>query len=178
MHVSTAKDAENLGGETVCAENKIEKRIWSVGGLLGAVRKQSTELADGKVQRRSYTKRTGVQMWESQLRKGSLSLAVLASLWEGQLYSAEIRCLLEQTGGFVVIEGVIHPILRRLRKERLVDSELVEPEVGHPRRYFRLTASGRRYVLELSRIWNEFSGGMNRMLSPSNGQTFGGSPSS
>jgi PadR family transcriptional regulator, regulatory protein PadR len=178
MHVNTARDAENLGGEIVRAENNIEKGIWNVGGLPRAVRNRSTELEDGNVQRRAYTKRTGVPMWESQLRKGSLSLAVLACLWDGQLYSAEIRRLLEQTGGFVVIEGVIHPILRRLRKERFVDSEWVEPEVGHPRRYFRLTASGRRYVLELSRIWNEFSVGMNRMLSPSNGRTFGGSPSS
>lgn len=178
MHVNTARDAETLGGEIVCAENQIENCIWSVGGLPPTDRTQATELEHGKVQRRAYKKRTGVQMWESQLRKGSLSLAVLASLLQGQLYSAEIRRLLEQTGGFVVIEGVIHPILRRLREERFVDSEWVEPEAGHPRRYFRLTASGRRYVLELSRIWSEFSGGMNRILSPSNGRPVGGSPSS
>jgi PadR family transcriptional regulator PadR len=178
MHVNTARSAEELAGESVYADNKNERSFWHAGGLPRAARKQSTEFENGKVQRRAYTKRTGVLMWESQLRKGSLPLAVLASLWEGQLYSAEIRRRLEQTGGFVVIEGTIHPILRRLRKERFVNSEWVEPEAGHPRRYFRLTASGRRYVIELSRIWNEYSGGVNRMLSQSNGRSLGGSHSS
>jgi PadR family transcriptional regulator PadR len=175
MHVNTARGAEKLAGEIVYAENKNERSYCHAGALPRAAHKQSTEFENGKVQRRAYKKRTGVRMWESQLRKGSLPLAVLASLWEGQLYSAEIRRLLEQTGGFVVIEGTIHPVLRRLSKERFVDSEWVEPESGHPRRYFRLTDSGRRYVIELSRIWNEYSGGVNRMLLQPNGRTLGSS---
>jgi PadR family transcriptional regulator PadR len=178
MNVNTGRGAENSGSEIVRVENNNGNSLWGTGGLPRTVRNQSTEFENGTVRRRPYKKRTGVRMWESQLRKGSLSLAILASLWEGQLYSAEIRRLLEQTGGFVVLDGTIHPILRRLRKERFVESEWVDPKEGHPRRYFRLTASGRRYVIELSRIWNEFSDGVNRMLSPSNRRTLGGAHSS
>jgi len=115
-------------------------------------------------QRRPYTKRTGVDMWESQLRKGSLALAVLASLWDGQLQGSQIRGYLEQIAGFAIVPGVIYPILRRLEKTRFVESEWIEPKVGHPRRNFRLTPSGRRCVLELSSTWKEFAGGMNRVL--------------
>ncbi len=109
----------------------------------------------------------GLGNWESQLRKGSLSLAVLAILCDGRLYGVEIRCRLAQIAGFTVAEGVIYPILRRLGKLGFVEAEWVDPDVGHPRRYFRLSASGRRYVLELSRTWNEFAGGMNRVLAAS-----------
>jgi PadR family transcriptional regulator, regulatory protein PadR len=118
----------------------------------------------------------GLEKWESQLRKGSLSLAVLATLSDGRLYGVEIRCRLEQIAGFTVAEGVIYPILRRLSKMGHVEAEWVEPEVGHPRRYFRLSASGHRHVLELSRTWNEFAGGMNRMLAASNGRTVSSAP--
>jgi PadR family transcriptional regulator, regulatory protein PadR len=106
-------------------------------------------------------------MWESQLRKGSLTLAVLASLQEGCLCGSEIRCRLEQIAGLAVAEGVIYPILRRLRKMNFIESQWVEPEFGQLRRYFHLTGSGHRYLLELSRSWNKFACGMERMLEAS-----------
>jgi PadR family transcriptional regulator PadR len=106
----------------------------------------------------------GVDMWQSQLRKGSLTLAVLASLWDGPLYGSEIRCRLERVAGIVVSEGVIYPILRRLGKTNFVETVWVEPEAGSPRRYFRLTSSGRRHASELWSRWSEFTGGMHRML--------------
>ena len=117
-----------------------------------------------QIRRRPYRKRMGVEMWQSQLRKGSLTLAVLASLWEGPLYGSEIRCRLEQVAGIVVSEGVIYPILRRLGKTHFVQTAWVAPEVGVPRRYFRLTSSGRMHAAELWSRWSEFTGGMHRML--------------
>jgi PadR family transcriptional regulator PadR len=102
--------------------------------------------------------------WESQLRKGSLMLAVLATLRDTTLYELEIRSRLEQIAGFSVSEGVLYPILRRLRRMSLVEAEWVEPEVGHPRRYFRLTADGRRALVDLTSAWLMFTEGMQRIL--------------
>jgi len=107
-----------------------------------------------------------LEKWEIQLRKGSLSLAVLATLWDKELYGLEILRRLEQSAGFAVAEGTIYPLLNRLKTASFVDSEWVEADAGHPRKYFNLTAGGRRYVLELARMWNEFAGGMNRLLVP------------
>jgi PadR family transcriptional regulator, regulatory protein PadR len=125
------------------------------------------------VQRRTYAARSGEKVWESQLRKGSLTLAVLASLQYGSLCGSEIRSRLEQIAGLAVAEGVIYPILRRLRKMSFLESEWVEPEVGQLRRYFRLTSSGHRYLLELSRAWSKFACGMDRMLEASERETDG-----
>jgi hypothetical protein len=41
-----------------------------------------------------------LEKWEIQLRKGSFSLAVLATLWDKELYGLEILRRLEQSAGF------------------------------------------------------------------------------
>jgi PadR family transcriptional regulator, regulatory protein PadR len=104
--------------------------------------------------------------WESQLRKGSLSLAVLATLWNGELYGLEILRRLEQVASFTVAEGTIYPILNRLKTAGFIESEWVEAEAGHPRKYFRLTVAGQRYLRGLSHTWYEFAQGMNQLLTP------------
>jgi PadR family transcriptional regulator, regulatory protein PadR len=104
--------------------------------------------------------------WEIQLRKGSLPLAVLASLWNSELYGLEILRRLEQIANFTVAEGTIYPILNRLKTAGFIESDWVEAEAGHPRKYFRLTVSGRRYVIGLSGAWHEFARGMTQLLVP------------
>jgi PadR family transcriptional regulator, regulatory protein PadR len=102
--------------------------------------------------------------WQSQLRKGSLDLAVLASLWDRSLDRPQICSRLEQMGGIVVVEGVIYPVLRRLRNARWIEIQWLEVELGHPRQRFCLTEHGRQSALELSCRWTLFADGMNRML--------------
>jgi len=102
--------------------------------------------------------------WEIQLRKGCLELAILASLWLGRLYGLEILRLLEQDSDLVITEGTVYPLLSRLKAEGLLDSEWVEADAGHPRKYYRLTPAGRRRVVAMGRIWSRFSANLNRLL--------------
>jgi PadR family transcriptional regulator, regulatory protein PadR len=102
--------------------------------------------------------------WEVQLRKGCLELAVLASLWHGKLYGLEIIRRLEQGSALVVGEGTVYPLLNRLKAEGLLDSEWVEADAGHPRKYYRLTAAGRRRTQAMAASWSRFSGGMDGLL--------------
>ena len=106
------------------------------------------------------------EKWEIQLRRGSLELAILASLWDGALYGLEILRHLESSSDLVVVEGTIYPLLSRLRALRLVDAEWVESDSGHPRKYYRLTAEGRQRALEMARVWEQFSGRMTTLLAP------------
>ena len=80
--------------------------------------------------------------WESQLRKGSLDLAILAILWERRCYGLEIIRALRADGGVELAEGTLYPILMRLTEESLLESTWVESESGHPRKYYRLTKDG------------------------------------
>ena len=111
--------------------------------------------------------------WESQLRKGSLALAVMATLRKGDSYGLEILRLLKADASFTVAEGTIYPILARLKAAGFVDSEWVEADAGHPRKYFRLTVNGRRYLKLVSRAWYEFAQGMDRLLAPRREQMHG-----
>ncbi|MFI4935972.1 MAG: PadR family transcriptional regulator [Caulobacterales bacterium] len=107
--------------------------------------------------------------WESQLRKGGLGMAVLASLWSGRLYGLEMLRRLESEAGLCVQEGTIYPLLNRLKIERLVEAEWVQTDVGHPRKYYSLTELGRRRLREMDASWKSFVGGLDRLLAPLNG---------
>ena len=107
--------------------------------------------------------------WETQLRKGGLSLAVLATLWEGRLYGLEILRRLESRAGLAVPEGTIYPLLSRLKADGLVASEWEEAEAGHPRKYYSLTDAGRGRLREMAQAWKAFARGLGRLLAPLDG---------
>ena len=107
-----------------------------------------------------------IQKWEVQLRKGSLELAILASLWSGKLYGLEILRRLADGSSLMVPEGTVYPLLARLKAEGWVDSEWVEAEAGHPRKYYRLTSSGRRHLLQMARSWSSFAASLDGLLVP------------
>lgn len=104
--------------------------------------------------------------WEAQLRKGCLEMAILAALWDGRLYGLEILRALAQRSKMEVAEGTVYPILARLKAEELLQSEWVEAEAGHPRKYYWLTAAGRRRLKDQADAWADFSANLSAMLQP------------
>lgn len=104
--------------------------------------------------------------WEAQLRKGALEMATLACLWEERLYGLEIIRALESQSKLVVAEGTVYPILNRMKDEGFLAAEWVEAEAGHPRKYYALTAAGRRRLRQMAEAWESFAGGMTRLLKP------------
>src|SRR5579864_7069103 len=85
-----------------------------------------------------------IDKWEVQLRKGCLELAILACLWPERLYGLEILRRLETDAGLALSAGTVYPLLARLKAEDLLESEWVETDLVHPRKYYRLTKAGRR----------------------------------
>jgi PadR family transcriptional regulator PadR len=106
------------------------------------------------------------EKWEVQLRKGCLELAILAALWSERLYGLQIMRRLADGSGLNVPEGTVYPLLSRLKTEGLLSSEWVEADAGHPRKYYRLTAAGRRRVVEMARFWESFSASLDHLLAP------------
>ena len=80
----------------------------------------------------------------TQLRKGILELALMGSLYEEQHYGYSLVRALTSDGLLSLKEGTVYPILTRLNKDGLVRSEWVESDQGPPRKYYSLTANGRR----------------------------------
>jgi len=104
--------------------------------------------------------------WEVQIRKGSLELAILASLWSGRLYGLQILRSLADGSDLVVPEGTVYPLLSRLKSEGLVEAEWVEADAGHPRKYYTLTKTGRRRAVEMARFWSAYAANLETLLAP------------
>ena len=110
--------------------------------------------------------RDGAEPWEVQLRRGSLELAVLASLWEERLYGLEILRRLESDSDLIVAEGTVYPLLTRLKARGLIESEWVESDSGHPRKYYWLTAAGRRRAVAMARHASAFLARIDSLIEP------------
>jgi len=104
--------------------------------------------------------------WEKQIRKGWLELAILASLRDDRLYGLEILRRLETHSDLVLAEGTIYPILNRLKRDGLIDSRWVESETGHPRKYYWLTAPGRRRAVVMARYASTFLDRIAALIAP------------
>lgn len=109
---------------------------------------------------------SNLDKWEAQVRKGCLDLAILGCLWSGRLYGLEILRHLENDSSLVLSAGTLYPLLARLKAEGLLESEWVEAEAGHPRKYYRLTPAGRRSIVEMAKMWQRFSATLADLLSP------------
>ena len=93
---------------------------------------------------------------------GVPELLLLRLLSRREMYGyelvAEIHACSE--GAFSFGEGCVYPILHRLVANRglRVGKEMVS---GRPRRYYSLTAKGKKRFTELERSWDTVSAGIN-----------------
>ena len=87
------------------------------------------------------------------IRKGLLEFLILRIVEADKVYVAD---MLRKLGGtaFATQEGTLYPLLSRLRREGLVDYEWKESDAGPPRKYYELTAKGRRHLAELVNYWH------------------------
>jgi PadR family transcriptional regulator len=92
----------------------------------------------------------------AQMRRGTLQYCVLALLLDEERYGFDLIRGLGEMDGMVTSEGTIYPLLSRLRRDGLVESTWQESPSGPPRRYYRLTGTGRA-ALEAFRLeWRRF----------------------
>ncbi len=98
------------------------------------------------------------------MRKGALEYCVLALLTTRPRYGFEIVQRLGQMDGMLTSEGTMYPLLGRLRREGLVESEWKESTAGPPRRYYKLTAEGRRSLRAFRDEWSTFRTAVDAIL--------------
>ena len=80
---------------------------------------------------------------------------VLAILAEGESYGyAIIKRVSELSGGHLLwTDGMLYPVLHRLERNGLVAATWGSAENGRRRRYYRLTAEGRRQLVAERKRW-------------------------
>jgi DNA-binding PadR family transcriptional regulator len=100
-----------------------------------------------------------------ELRRGIVVLAVLSQMDTARYGYSLIQRLAEL--GLDIEEGTLYPLLRRLEKQGLLESEW---EVGEarPRKYYRISAAGQEVLKALSAEWFETVQVMSRILDGDN----------
>lgn len=97
----------------------------------------------------------------SELRRGTLVLTVLSQLDEKQ-YGYSLRQLIAEQG-VAIEQGTLYPLLRRLEKQGLLESEW-SVKGSRPRRYYVLSETGREILQTLKQEWHTMSDVLDRML--------------
>jgi len=88
-----------------------------------------------------------------ELRRGALVLAILSRLDGEEHYGYSLRESLA-AAGLVIQEGTLYPLLRRLESQGLLDSRW-ELAGNRPRRYYRVSAAGRKALITLRGEWQD-----------------------
>lgn len=100
----------------------------------------------------------------SELRRGSLIVAVLAELRQEQ-YGYTLRKSLEEHG-ISMDEGTLYPLLRRLETQGLLSSEWREQDKRN-KRFYRLSPQGEVILTQLLLDWENLSQSIRAILQQS-----------
>lgn len=95
------------------------------------------------------------------LRRGVIVLATLSQLSEAQYGYSLLKSLSDL--GLDVDQGTLYPLLRRLEAQGLLES-VWKLEEARPRRYYVISAAGKKLLPKLKDEWNSIVAVMKKML--------------
>jgi transcriptional regulator len=95
---------------------------------------------------------------ETAAKKGSAELLILAALEDGQLHGYEIaREISRRSEGLLTFHvASLYPLLYKLEDRVWIAGRWVEKNGQRRRRYYRLTAEGRRMLAKQRGRWEAF----------------------
>ncbi|MCC7199882.1 MAG: PadR family transcriptional regulator [Gammaproteobacteria bacterium] len=101
---------------------------------------------------------TLARKFQKELNAGLVALVLLAILDRASedLYGYQIAKQLQLSPRAPTVkQGALYPVLRTLSAQGLLDSRVVPSVAGPPRRYYRITASGRETLAKWGGIWRD-----------------------
>jgi PadR family transcriptional regulator PadR len=107
-----------------------------------------------------------VDQWNTQLRKGLAELCVLAAVHRlGDAYGYQLVQFLTNHNGLELTESTVYPLLARLAREGQLSVTTAASPSGPPRRYYRVTASGKRSLETMLQHWTAVGESIQRIIS-------------
>jgi len=102
---------------------------------------------------------------DRELKKGSAELLLLSLVEERQRHGYEISKLIESRSHGTLRFNVasLYPMLYRLEKRGWIQGRWVDKAGQRRRRYYRLTASGRKVLSAQRSHWQSFVAAINRI---------------
>src|SRR5579872_726381 len=112
----------------------------------------------------------GSAMFDRELKKGSAELLILSLVESRPRHGYEISKLIEQrsAGALSFHAASLYPLLYRLEKRGWIQGRWVEKESQRRRRYYRLTAEGRKVLAGQREGWQTFVQAIHRITGVEN----------
>ena len=106
------------------------------------------------------------ERWSREVKKGAASLAILAVIERRSSYGYDIVKKLEEWNvSFLAFEqGTVYPLLRRLEKRQLLQSNWTMDEPDKPKKYYSITSEGRAALQLMTETWAKLSEEMTRII--------------
>lgn len=89
----------------------------------------------------------------TEMLKGILEGCVLEIIGREETYGYEITRRLNALGFTDIVEGTVYTILVRLEKNKLVDIQKKQSDIGPPRKFYALNDAGH---IELRHFWEKW----------------------
>ena len=106
-----------------------------------------------------------IARWSKEVKRGAVTLAILALVSRGQTYGYELVKELSEAAPFLALEqGTVYPLLRRMEKRGLLQSKWDYADPAKPRKYYSLSSEGRSALNEMVRIWSNMATGMTLII--------------
>src|SRR5215211_4445823 len=98
------------------------------------------------------------RMLDRELKKGSAELLILSLVEDQPRHGYDIGSLIEQRSGGVLRFNVasLYPLLYRLESRGWIRGRWVEQAGQRRRRYYKLTAEGKKVLAAQRNTWREF----------------------
>ena len=106
---------------------------------------------------------------KSDLLQGTLDLLILKTLAAGAQHGWGIALNIQQVTEDVlqVNQGSLYPALHRLEQQGLIESEWGSSENNRQAKFYQLTRSGRKQLVEETQNWERLATAVARVLSNS-----------
>jgi len=104
-------------------------------------------------------------VFDRELKKGGTELLILSLVEDRPRHGYELGKLIAARSGGVLQLHVasLYPLLYRLEQRGWILGRWIEKAGQRRRRYYKLTAAGRRVLAEQRRSWKLFAAAMNRV---------------
>jgi PadR family transcriptional regulator, regulatory protein PadR len=103
--------------------------------------------------------------WSTQLRKGLAELCVLAAVNRlGESYGYQLVQFLADHNGLALTESTVYPLLARLAREGQLSVTSTPSPSGPPRRYYRITPSGKRSLESMLDHWTSVGASIKKII--------------
>ena len=99
--------------------------------------------------------------WKSQMVRGTLEYCILLILNKKIYYGYEILQELSKYPIITSTESTVYPLLRRLQKDKYLQSTWKDSAEGlPPRKYYSLTPEGKEYLEAMNNEWKNLLNAM------------------